>query len=75
MERILVIGANGQIGCELVETLAKKHGAENVIDMFMTWSDGDWKSHIDPKFTVPVPAWNVTSPEVCTALNAKGPTR
>jgi len=31
MERILVIGANGQIGCELVETLAKKHGAENVI--------------------------------------------
>jgi len=31
MERILVIGANGQIGCELVETLAEKHGAENVI--------------------------------------------
>ena len=31
MERILVIGANGQIGCELVEALADKHGAENVI--------------------------------------------
>ncbi len=31
MERILVIGANGQIGCELVEALAAKHGAENVI--------------------------------------------
>ena len=31
MERILVIGANGQIGCELVEALAEKHGAENVI--------------------------------------------
>ena len=31
MERILVIGANGQIGSELVEALAEKHGAENVI--------------------------------------------
>ncbi len=31
MERILVIGANGQIGCELVDALAEKHGAENVI--------------------------------------------
>lgn len=31
MERILVIGANGQIGCELVEALAEKHGADNVI--------------------------------------------
>ena len=31
MERILVIGANGQIGCELVEALAEKHGAANVI--------------------------------------------
>ena len=31
MERILVIGANGQIGSELVEALAAKHGAENVI--------------------------------------------
>ena len=31
MERILVIGANGQIGCELVEALAEIHGAENVI--------------------------------------------
>src|ERR1035437_4505161 len=31
MERILIIGANGQIGCELVEALAEKHGAENVI--------------------------------------------
>lgn len=31
MERILVIGANGQIGCELVEALAEKYGAENVI--------------------------------------------
>ena len=31
MERILVIGANGQIGCELVEALAEKHGANNVI--------------------------------------------
>lgn len=31
MERILIIGANGQIGCELVEALAAKHGAENVI--------------------------------------------
>lgn len=31
MERILVIGANGQIGSELVEALGEKHGAENVI--------------------------------------------
>jgi nucleoside-diphosphate-sugar epimerase len=31
MERILVIGANGQIGSELVEALAAKHGARNVI--------------------------------------------
>ncbi|GGB99178.1 NAD-dependent epimerase/dehydratase family protein [Pseudoduganella buxea] len=30
MERILVIGANGQIGSELVEALAAKHGAHNV---------------------------------------------
>jgi len=31
MERILVIGANGQIGSELVEALAVKHGANQVI--------------------------------------------
>lgn len=31
MERILVIGANGQIGCELVEALTKKYGASNVV--------------------------------------------
>ena len=31
MERILVIGANGQIGSELVEALAEIHGEENVI--------------------------------------------
>ena len=31
MERILVIGANGQIGSELVDALAAKHGADNVI--------------------------------------------
>ena len=31
MEKILVIGANGQIGSELVEALAEKHGADNVI--------------------------------------------
>ncbi len=31
MERILVIGANGQIGSELVDALAAQHGAENVI--------------------------------------------
>jgi nucleoside-diphosphate-sugar epimerase len=31
MERILVIGANGQIGSELVDALAQKHGAHNVI--------------------------------------------
>ena len=31
MERILVIGANGQIGSELVEALAKQHGEQNVI--------------------------------------------
>ena len=31
MERILVIGANGQIGSELVEALTEKHGANNVI--------------------------------------------
>lgn len=31
MERILVIGANGQIGSELVEALAEIHGAENVV--------------------------------------------
>lgn len=30
-ERILVIGANGQIGSELVEALAAQHGAHNVI--------------------------------------------
>jgi nucleoside-diphosphate-sugar epimerase len=31
MERILIIGANGQIGSELVGALAQKHGADNVI--------------------------------------------
>jgi nucleoside-diphosphate-sugar epimerase len=31
MERILVIGANGQIGSELVDALAAKHGIANVI--------------------------------------------
>ncbi len=31
MERILVIGANGQIGSELVAALAARHGAQNVI--------------------------------------------
>lgn len=31
MERILVIGANGQIGSELVEALVAKHGKGNVI--------------------------------------------
>ena len=31
MERILVIGANGQIGSELVAALAQRHGAANVI--------------------------------------------
>lgn len=31
MERILVIGANGQIGSELVEALVDRHGANNVI--------------------------------------------
>jgi len=31
MERILIIGANGQIGSELVSALADKHGADNVI--------------------------------------------
>ncbi|MES2149092.1 MAG: NAD-dependent epimerase/dehydratase family protein [Pseudomonadota bacterium] len=31
MERILIIGANGQIGSELVGALADKHGSANVI--------------------------------------------
>ena len=31
MERILIIGANGQIGSELVSALAERHGAQNVI--------------------------------------------
>jgi nucleoside-diphosphate-sugar epimerase len=31
MERILIIGANGQIGSELVTALADKHGVDNVI--------------------------------------------
>ena len=31
MERILIIGANGQIGSELVEELSRKHGNENII--------------------------------------------
>lgn len=31
MERILIIGANGQIGSELVDALAARHGADNVI--------------------------------------------
>jgi nucleoside-diphosphate-sugar epimerase len=31
MERILIIGANGQIGSELVVALAQRHGADNVI--------------------------------------------
>ena len=31
MERILIIGANGQIGSELVSALADKHGAQHVI--------------------------------------------
>ena len=30
-ERILVIGANGQIGSELTETLAKVHGDQNIL--------------------------------------------
>lgn len=30
-ERILIIGANGQIGSELAEALAVKHGAQNVV--------------------------------------------
>jgi nucleoside-diphosphate-sugar epimerase len=31
MERILIIGANGQIGSELVTALAEQHGPDNVI--------------------------------------------
>ena len=31
MERILIIGANGQIGSELVAALAQQHGAASVI--------------------------------------------
>jgi nucleoside-diphosphate-sugar epimerase len=31
MERILIIGANGQIGSELVDALARQHGAGNVV--------------------------------------------
>ena len=31
MEKILVVGANGQIGCELVEALAAQHGSDRVI--------------------------------------------
>lgn len=31
MERILIIGANGQIGSELVSALAERHGAANVL--------------------------------------------
>jgi nucleoside-diphosphate-sugar epimerase len=31
MERILIIGANGQIGSELVAALAQQHGAANVL--------------------------------------------
>jgi nucleoside-diphosphate-sugar epimerase len=31
MERILIIGANGQIGSELVGALAQQHGADKVI--------------------------------------------
>ena len=31
MERILIIGANGQIGSELVSALAEQHGAGNVL--------------------------------------------
>jgi nucleoside-diphosphate-sugar epimerase len=31
MERILIIGANGQIGSELVTALAEQHGSDNVI--------------------------------------------
>lgn len=31
MEKILVIGANGQIGSELVDALVEKHGAANII--------------------------------------------
>ena len=31
MERVLVIGANGQIGSELTAALAARHGAQNVI--------------------------------------------
>jgi nucleoside-diphosphate-sugar epimerase len=31
MDRILVIGANGQIGSELVDALAARHGTDNVI--------------------------------------------
>jgi len=31
MKRILIIGANGQIGCELVDALVQEYGAQNVI--------------------------------------------
>ncbi len=31
MKRILVIGANGQIGCELVEALSAQYGTDNVL--------------------------------------------
>ena len=31
MKRILVIGANGQIGCELVDALVAQYGVANVI--------------------------------------------
>jgi len=31
MERILIIGANGQIGSDLVTALAEKHGVDNVL--------------------------------------------
>ena len=40
MQRILVTGANGQIGSDLVTRLRKKHGPENVVGSDLTLPAG-----------------------------------
>ena len=44
-ETILVLGANGQIGSELVETLRNKYGRDRVIASDIKDADKDFKSH------------------------------
>jgi nucleoside-diphosphate-sugar epimerase len=57
MERILVIGAGGQLGGELVLSLADKYGADNVIA-------SDIKAAADVSFSVPYIQLNAMNAEL-----------